>query len=246
MQSRSRSIFFAGLLLSIVSLSVFGCGSKSKDKTVPTGTGIFPTGTGTYPTGTGTNPTGTGTNPTGTGTNPTGTGTNPTGTGTLPTPMVLNIVSGSMATGYVDTTDGNKKYDGDIVTDYYNDSTAGIEYFYKYGWMKIDLSGIPTTAKISSMYYHYYVLEKSFPTITNENYHRGHVGISNVDPQSGSWTTMPMVLNGYGYSWTATTRYNFTPPGWYEGGISGGFTKDDVNDAIASGKGWVTVRWEGC
>ncbi|MHC4660871.1 MAG: hypothetical protein ACYS8W_04220 [Planctomycetota bacterium] len=208
----------------IVSLiACAGCGSRKKDSapactgsgTWPTGTGTGPTGTGTTtkPTGTGTTPTGTGTNPTGTGTNPTGTGTNPTGTGTGdPSGAIIPCSDEMYSSGYFIVT-GQTKVDGDFILSNVTES--------KVGWIKIDLSGIPTSARIATAEFHYTILtgNKSTKLYACRN-----------DPAIIN-TTQELCAN------RVEVQY-FT---WSSTGVNNLLSKsiNYINNSIASGKGFV-------
>jgi hypothetical protein len=183
-------------------LSVFyGCGGGLGDTGSPTG--------GTIATSTGTS----------TGT-PTSTGTGGGGT----KPGTLEICTGYLATGYFD---GYTRtvYDGDLYQNY-----APGEHSMN-GFAKIDLSGIPTSARISGGVLHF--------TCTDTTTPKGSFSSSTDDPQAGANRLLDT-----DYVWWTTSGYELAPgQNTWQINSEG---VNAINAAIASGKGFILVVWHGC
>ncbi|MHC4662748.1 MAG: hypothetical protein ACYS8W_13790 [Planctomycetota bacterium] len=226
MQKRLYFLIVIGAALALISVAG-GCGKSHKSDrtaTTPTGTVTNPNGTGTGPTGTGTasnTGTGTFTLPTGTGTGSgTGTGTGGTGTGTGTgggsKPNEFYCASGQYASGHVD---GGTKYDGDV----FQDGSKGI-----YGYFKVDLSGVDTSARVAWVRVHINCIMHQAP--------KGGMNFSDVDPQSSA-TNLRIGEVHAGYAMYAS--------GWMT--INTALeARDRLNAAIASGQGFITVIFAEC
>ncbi|MHC4660870.1 MAG: hypothetical protein ACYS8W_04215 [Planctomycetota bacterium] len=249
------------IIISLVSFA--GCGGKKKDSVKvdsgtgtlpgPTGTGTGPTGTGTYPTGTGTTPTGTGTTSTGTGTNPTGTGTSGTGTGTTPTgtggETIIPCASGYFASGYYDNVT-NTQHDGEIRVDYYRTFDGGElqEHYDEWGWVKFDISGIPSHKRIKKARVFYYTLD-FYCENEDPRYWGWCNGFLTTDPQNTPWSNLYVTMHDYAPTSPIYWSVKTTGVGWYpEDGLYNTLPPfvDDINDAIASNRGWVGLKLWGC
>jgi hypothetical protein len=138
-------------------------------------------------------------------------------------------------------------HDGEVRMKYYR-TGDGTDHYDEWGWIKFDLTGVPTGARVKKARMFYYTIDFGFD-YEDPKYWGWALYMITQDPQATPWTDLKCVPNPnyptQDFMWYGRTAGY----GWYpDDGLHNNLTPfvPYMNEAIAKGQGWVAFKIEGC